>query len=83
MLHWLIMLKIKKKYISKRSFVSQKIFSKTLLAIREIKPVLTLDKPIYSGFGVLDLSKCKMYDFHYNYIIRKFDGKLLFTYTDS
>ena len=32
--------------ISKTSFVSQKIFSKNFVAIHEIKPVLTLNKPI-------------------------------------
>ena len=35
-----------KTYVSKPSFVSQKFFSKDLVAIHEIKPVLTLDKPI-------------------------------------
>ena len=33
-----------KKYVSKPSFVSQKIVSEDLFAIHEIKPVLTLDK---------------------------------------
>ena len=33
--------------ISKPSFVLQKIFSKTFVAIHEIKPVFTLSKPIY------------------------------------
>ena len=36
--------------ISKASFVSQKIFSKDFVVIHEIKPVLTLNKPIYVGF---------------------------------
>ena len=45
------------KYTSKPSFVSQKFFKKNLAAIHEIKPVLTLDKPIYVGFSVLYLSK--------------------------
>ena len=72
-----------KKYISKPSFVSQKIFSKNFFAIHEIKPVLTLDKPIYVGFNILDLSKLLMYEFHYKYIKRKFSVDLLFTDTDS
>ena len=36
-----------KKYVSKPSFVSQKIFSKNFVAIHENKPVLTLEKSIY------------------------------------
>ena len=46
-----------KKYVSKPTFVSQKIFSKNLVTIHEIKPVLTIDKPFYVGFSILDLSK--------------------------
>ena len=57
MLNWLIMQKVVKKYINNPSFVSQKIFSKDLAAIHEIKSVLTLYKPIYVGFGVLELKK--------------------------
>ena len=53
-----------KKYVSKPSFVSQIILNKNLLAIHEIKPVLALDKLIYVGFSVLDLSEYFMYDYH-------------------
>ena len=45
--------------ISKQRFVSEKIFSKHFVAIHELKPVLTLNKPIYVGFSILDLL---MYD---------------------
>ena len=38
--------------ISKPSFVSHKIFSKNFVAIHEIKPVLTFNKPIYVGFSI-------------------------------
>ena len=70
-------------YTNKRIFVSQKTFNKNFIAIHEIKPGLTLDKPIYVGFTILDLSKYLMYEFHYKYIKRKYDAKLLFTDTDS
>ena len=56
-----------KKYVSKPSFVSQKIFCKNFVVIHEIKAVLVLDKPIYVGFSILDLSKYLMYEFHYKY----------------
>ena len=58
------------KCISKPSFVSQKIFTKKFVAIREIKPVLILNKPIYVGFSILDLIKSLMHEFHYKYIKR-------------
>ena len=42
-----------------------------------------LNKPSYIGFTVLDLSKWKMYDFHYNFIKKIFNAELLFADTDS
>ena len=69
--------------ISKSSLISQKIFSKNFVAVHEIKPVFRLDKLIYVGFSVLDLSNLLMYKFHYKYIKSKFDDKFLFTDKDS
>ena len=62
-----------KQYTSKPSFVSQKIFNTNFVAIHEIKPILTLNKPIYVGFSILDLSKLLMYEFHFNHIKRKYN----------
>ena len=72
-----------KKYVSRSSFASQKTVSKNFVSIHEIKPVLTLDKLIYVGFSILDLSKLLMHEFHYKYIKTKYNAKLLFTYTDK
>ena len=71
------------KYTSKPTYVTHKLFDKDFAAIHEIKPVLMLNKPIYVGFTVLELSKWMMYDFHYNFIKKNFNAELLFTDTDS
>ena len=71
------------KHVSKLTFISKKIFEKNYAAIHEIKPVLTLNKPIYVEFTLLEFSKWLMYDFHYNFIKKRFDAELLFTDTAS
>ena len=73
------------KMSSKPTFVCSKIFNENLVAVHKIKEVLTLNRPAYVGMCILDLSKTLMYDFHYNYIKKKYGdkAKLLFTDTDS
>ena len=51
--------------------IIHKISGKNSAAIHQIKPVLTLNKPIYVRRTVLELSKWLMYDFHYNFAKKK------------
>ena len=44
------------KYTSRPTHITHKIFDRNYAAIHEIKPVFTLNKPIYVGFTVLELS---------------------------
>ena len=73
------------KLTAKPTYVSSKIFNENLVAVHKIKETLTMNRPAFVGACILDLSKTFMYDFHYNYIKRKYGdkAKLLFTDTDS
>ena len=76
-----------RKRVAKPSF-SRGIPSTDCLTVVQCKvQTLTLDRPIYVGFTVLELSKLHMYDFHYNHMKMKYPHadqlRLLFTDTDS
>ena len=71
------------KYTSRPTCVNWKVFENNLAAIHEKKISLTLNNSIYVGFTVLEISKWEMYNFHYNFMIKKFNTKLLCTDTDS
>ena len=73
------------KLFSKSNFERRTIFSENLIAIHMHKNRVFLNKLIYLGMSILDLSKTYMYDKHYNYFKPKFKEKyeLLFTDTDS
>ena len=73
------------KLTSKPTYVSSKIFNENLMAVHKVKETITLNRPAYVGMCILDLSKMLMYDFHYNYIKKKYNNRarLLFADTDS
>ena len=74
-----------KKLAAKPNYNGRKIFNENLVSVHMKKTSLTMNKPVYLGMSILDLSKIIMFDFHYKYIKPKYgkQAKLLFTDTDS
>ena len=75
-----------RKLVAKPNLKSPpKIFNENLVSVHMRKTSLLMNKPIYLGMCILDLSKIIMFDFHYNYIKSKYadKAKLLFTDTES
>lgn len=74
-----------RKYVSKPSFQRFRIFNEDLVRIENKVTDLLLNKPVYVGCAILDLSKTVMYDFHYNVMTPRYGHNLhlLFTDTDS
>ena len=73
------------KYVAKPTFARQVIFNPGLVGIQNHKEKVLLNKPIYVGMSLLDLSKHLMYDFYYNTLKARYCDKirLLYTNTDS
>ncbi|XP_051170478.1 uncharacterized protein LOC127287531 [Leptopilina boulardi] len=71
--------------IAKPNFHTRAIFNENLIAVELKKTEVYMNKPIYIGLSVLDISKTLMYDFHYDYMRKKYgmNCKLLYTDTDS
>jgi hypothetical protein len=74
-----------KKIAAKPNFSAFTIFNKDLVAAHCLKTTIELNKPIYVGFAILELSKLLMFNFHYGYIKEKYgnNAQLCFTDTDS
>ena len=69
---------------AKPTFKSVTEISEDICAVERIKATVTMNKPIYLGLCVLDLSKVLMYNFYHNKLKQLFPTvKLLFTDTDS
>ena len=69
---------------NKPNFMDCRIFSEDLTGVELQKLRLLINKPFYVGFTVLELAKLHMYQFHYDYFMKKYpEAKLLFTDTDS
>ena len=47
------------------------------------KTRVKMNKPLYLGMSILDISKILMYEFWYNYIIPKYGDKAKLCYTDT
>ena len=73
------------KISSKPNFDRATIFDENLVAVHMKKTEVYFNKPIFVGQAILDISKTLMFDFHYNFIRKKYGNKaeLLMTDTDS
>ena len=66
--------------ISESNYHATKIFSENLLAIEIEKTQILMNKPVYLGLSILELSKIVMYEFWYDYVKPKHGEKAKLCY---
>ena len=72
------------KLVKSPSYKNTTAFEECNLSFVEMYKTKTiLNKPIYCGVSVLDLSKTLMYDFYYNDLKAKYADKIELLYTDT
>ena len=71
------------KLVSEPNYHTTKHFSDTLLAIEMKKTELNMNKPVYSGMTILDISKTLMYEFWYDYLKPKYKGNAKLCHMDT
>ena len=71
--------------VSEPNYHTTKFFTENLLAIEMRKTQILMNKPVYLGLSILDLSKTVMYEFWYDYVKPKYgeNAKLCYMDTDS
>ena len=66
-----------------KNYDSTTAFSEHLIGIEMRKVEIIMNKPIYLGQAILDLSKITMYEFHYDYMLPKYGKKVQLCYQDT
>ena len=69
--------------VSEPNYHTTKFFTENLLAIEMRKTQILMNKPVYLGLSILDLSKTVIYEFWYDYVKPKYGENAKLCYTDT
>ena len=69
--------------VSEPNYHTTKFFTENLLAIEMIITQILMNKPVYLGLSILDLSKTVMYEFWYDYVKPKYGVNAKLCYMDN
>ena len=75
--------KKRNKLVSEPNFYTMKLIDYNLAIIEIRKVKVKMNKPIYLGLSILDISKITMYEFWYNYVKNKYGNKARLCYVDT
>lgn len=72
------------KLVQKPNFQTSIIINENLVAVSMKKTSVKLDRPLYVGMCILDISKLLLYDFHYNKMVNYYGReKIGISYMDT
>ena len=71
------------KVVNAPTYKHRHIINENLVGVEKLKETVKLNKPIYVGMSILDLSKLHMYSFYYDVLKNKYEDKVRLIYTDT
>ena len=75
--------KKRNKLVSEPNYHTMKLIYNNLAIIKMRKVKVKMNKPIYLGLSILDISKITMYEFWYDYVKSKYEDKARLCYMDT
>ena len=75
--------KRRNQLVTEPNYHTTKRFSENLLAIEMKKTKVKMNKPIYLGLSILEISELLMYEFWYDYMKRKYGDNVKLCYMDT
>ena len=75
--------KRRNQLVSEPNYHTTKYFSENLLAMQMKISKVKMNKPLYLGFSILEISKTLMYEFWYDYIKPNYQNNAKLCYMDS
>ena len=75
--------KKRNKLVSEPNFHTMKLTDNNLAIIEMRKVKVKMNKPVYLGLSILDISKITMYEFCYDYVKIKYQDKARLCYMDT
>ena len=75
--------KRRNQLVPEPNYHTTKWFAETLLAIEMKKTKVKMNKPVYLGLSILEISKTLMYEFCYDYMKPKYDDNVKLCYMDT
>ena len=71
------------KLVSEPNYHTMKLITENLLIIEMKQVKVKINKPIYLGLSILEISKIIIYEFWYDYMKRKYGDMVKLCYTDT
>ena len=75
--------KRRNQLVSERNYHTIKWFSENLLVTEMKKTKVKMNKPVYLGLSILEISKTLMYEFWYDYMKPTYGDKVKLCYMDT